>query len=76
MHMVSYLLGIGLNIDNAKPTTCLNAVLQEGGSTSNQLTREDILAAFFNQFEELFNVFLNKGAPLTYMYFIESISFF
>ncbi|ONK78643.1 uncharacterized protein A4U43_C02F20950 [Asparagus officinalis] len=54
-------VGIGLNVDNEKPTTCLNVALQELSSVSHQLTREDILAAFFNKFEEFFEVFLNKG---------------
>lgn len=53
--------GIGLNLDNEKLTTCLNAVLHEISSGSYRLTREDMLAAFFNKFEELFQVFLNQG---------------
>ncbi|KAJ6848363.1 biotin--protein ligase 2-like [Iris pallida] len=53
--------GIGLNLDNEMPTTCLNAVLKEISSSSCQLSREDILAAFFNKFEELFEVLLNQG---------------
>ncbi|KAJ6796144.1 biotin--protein ligase 2-like [Iris pallida] len=53
-------VGIGLNLDNEAPTTCLNAVLKEMSSLC-QLTREDVLAAFFNRFEEHFEVFLNLG---------------
>ncbi|CAL9040169.1 unnamed protein product [Musa banksii] len=53
--------GIGLNLDNEKPTTCLNAVLQEINSGSLCLRREDILASFFNKFENLFEVFLDQG---------------
>ncbi|CAD6247970.1 unnamed protein product [Miscanthus lutarioriparius] len=53
--------GVGLNVDNAKPTTCLNAALQEANPTSPILKREDILAYFFNKFENLFEIFLNQG---------------
>ncbi len=60
--------GIGLNIDNEQPTTCLNAVLQKLTSVSYQLRREDILAAFFNKFENLFDLFINKGELLSPFY--------
>ncbi|XP_008807174.2 biotin--protein ligase 2-like isoform X2 [Phoenix dactylifera] len=53
--------GIGLNLDNEKPTTCLNTTLQKWGSGTNRLTREDILAAFFNSFENLYEIFLIQG---------------
>ncbi|XP_073009596.1 biotin--protein ligase 2-like isoform X1 [Typha latifolia] len=53
--------GIGLNVDNEKPTTCLNAALQEVKSTSHGLKREEILAYFFNKFENLLEIFLNQG---------------
>ncbi|KAK1293679.1 hypothetical protein QJS10_CPB17g01503 [Acorus calamus] len=53
--------GVGLNLDNEKPTTCLNAVLRELTCSANQLTKEDILATFFQKFEELFEIFLNQG---------------
>ncbi|XP_057795845.1 biotin--protein ligase 2-like isoform X2 [Salvia miltiorrhiza] len=53
--------GIGLNIDNQRPTTCLNAVLQRLGYAANQLQREDIIAAFFNKFEVFHDIFLSQG---------------
>uniref|UniRef100_A0ACD5V768 Uncharacterized protein n=1 Tax=Avena sativa TaxID=4498 RepID=A0ACD5V768_AVESA len=53
--------GIGLNVNNDKPTTCLNAALQELEANSPRLTREDILASFFNKFEVLFEIFSNQG---------------
>ncbi|KAK6257468.1 hypothetical protein QUC31_000927 [Theobroma cacao] len=53
--------GVGLNVDNEKPTTCLNAVLKELSTTSNKFRREDIMAAFFNKFEMLYDIFLNQG---------------
>ncbi|KAA8538543.1 hypothetical protein F0562_028151 [Nyssa sinensis] len=57
--------GIGLNVDNEKPTTCLNAALQKMTSVAYQLQREDILAAFFNKFENLFDIFINEDASIT-----------
>ncbi|KAI3419822.1 BPL/LPL catalytic domain-containing protein [Psidium guajava] len=53
--------GIGLNVDNEKPTVCLNAVLRELSIASYKFTREDILAAFFNKFENLYNLFIHQG---------------
>ncbi|XP_047979413.1 biotin--protein ligase 2-like [Salvia hispanica] len=53
--------GIGLNIDNQKPTTCLNAALQRLGYAANQLQREDIISAFFNKFEVFHDMFLSQG---------------
>lgn len=55
------LAGIGLNIDNEKPTTCLNAILRELCVGSYQFSRQDMLAAFFNKFEELYDLFINQG---------------
>ncbi|KAL6888722.1 hypothetical protein ACP4OV_009748 [Aristida adscensionis] len=53
--------GIGLNVDNEKPTTCLNAGLQEIKLDSRRLNREDIMASFFNKFDVLFEIFINQG---------------
>lgn len=57
---IFFFAGIGLNVDNEKPTTCLNAVLQEKTS-SHRLKREDILASFFDKFENLFEIFSDQG---------------
>ncbi|GLT57738.1 hypothetical protein SLA2020_306890 [Shorea laevis] len=56
--------GIGLNVHNEKPTTCLNAILKElsaGAADANQFRREDIMAAFFNKFERFYDLFINQG---------------
>lgn len=58
--------GIGLNLDNEKPTTCLNAVLQEINPSSLRLSREEVLASFFNKFETLLEIFLTEGKFLIY----------
>ena len=40
-----------MNLDNDKPTTCINAVL--GCHTEPRLSREELLAEIFNVFDEL-----------------------
>ncbi|KAG9441746.1 hypothetical protein H6P81_017600 [Aristolochia fimbriata] len=52
--------GVGLNVDNEKPTTCLNKVLKQYNCES-VLRREEILAAFFNKFEHFFDILTNQG---------------
>ncbi|TMW93935.1 hypothetical protein EJD97_010972 [Solanum chilense] len=53
--------GVGLNVGNEKPTTCLNDTLKRVNPLSSELKREDIIAAFFNKFENLYDVFLKQG---------------
>lgn len=53
--------GVGLNVDNDQPTTCLNAVLKDMSPASNLLKREEILGAFFHKFEKFFDLFMDKG---------------
>lgn len=53
--------GIGLNIDNEQPTTCLNAAMRELSAITYRFRREDIMAAFFNKFEIFFDIFINQG---------------
>ena len=50
-----------MNVDNEKPTTCLNAFLRELSVTTYRFRREDVLATFFNKFEMLYEVFINQG---------------
>ncbi|CAN6466942.1 unnamed protein product [Victoria cruziana] len=68
--------GIGLNLDNDMPTTCLNAALQRLTSGSLRLTREEILASFFSRFETLYETFVNEGfqalESLYYKYWMHS----
>ncbi|KAF7816897.1 biotin--protein ligase 2 [Senna tora] len=53
--------GIGLNVNNEKPTTCLDTGLRGLSVEAYQFQREDILAAFFNKFEKFYNLFVNEG---------------
>lgn len=56
-----------MNVGNEKPTTCLNATLKRVNPLSRELKREDIIAAFFNKFENLYDVFLKQGnLPFNY----------
>ena len=52
--------GVGLNVDNDKPTTSLNAALRNL-TYDFQLRREDITSVFFNKFEHLFSILMNQG---------------
>ncbi|XP_010091344.2 biotin--protein ligase 2 isoform X1 [Morus notabilis] len=54
-------VGIGLNVDNEKPTTCLNAFLKELSDVDYKFAREDILAIFFSKFEKFFDIFIDQG---------------
>ncbi|CAN6851870.1 unnamed protein product [Brassica oleracea] len=54
-------VGVGLNVDNDQPTTCLNAVLKDISPASVLLKREEILAAFFHKFEKFFDLFIDQG---------------
>ncbi|XP_015870273.3 biotin--protein ligase 2 isoform X1 [Ziziphus jujuba] len=53
--------GIGLNVDNEKPTICLNGLLRELSVVAYQFEREDILASFFNKFEIFYDLFMDQG---------------
>ncbi|WZY76340.1 hypothetical protein YC2023_022724 [Brassica napus] len=54
-------VGVGLNVDNNQPTTCLNAVLKDISPASVLLKREEIIAAFFHKFEKFFDLFIDQG---------------
>lgn len=53
--------GIGVNVDNRQPTTCLNERLQEISSKAFQLRKEDILSSFFEKFEAFFGILVTQG---------------
>ncbi|XP_076941765.1 biotin--protein ligase 1, chloroplastic-like isoform X2 [Bidens hawaiensis] len=62
-------VGVGLNVDNDKPTTSLNAALQKL-TCGYRFSREDITSAFFNKFEHLFHILINQGfKPLEELYY-------
>lgn len=55
------LAGVGLNVSNDEPTTCLNAVLRKFCDSAYQYRKEDILSAFFDKFETFYDLFINQG---------------
>jgi len=63
--------GVGINLFNSQPTTCLRDMLAEAGheEAAEQLTREGFLAQFCGEFEALLSVLRQQGfAPLTERY--------
>lgn len=53
-------VGIGLNLDNEKPTTCLNSLLQKSTTNTHILRKEELLVVFFGKFKVLLDVFLKQ----------------
>lgn len=63
-------IGIGLNVANRKPTTCLDALMQDLVPEAPPLQREELLAAFFEKFEDIFRTFVSEGfGPLEKTYY-------
>ena len=52
------LIGIGINVENSEPTTCFK---QMAGDQGDKFSRETVLAAFFNSFERIYDIFEEKG---------------
>ena len=56
--------GIGLNVFNHDPTTCLDQIMEqslEGGQMRLSLTREKLLARILSRLEECYSVFQASG---------------
>lgn len=56
-----YTAGIGVNVSNRQPTTCLDALLQDLVVDAPSFGKEELLACFFKSFEDLFRIFLDQG---------------
>lgn len=56
-----YTAGIGVNVSNRQPTTCLDALLQDLVVDAPTFGKEELLACFFKRFEDLFRIFLDEG---------------
>ncbi|CAI5491500.1 unnamed protein product [Closterium sp. Naga37s-1] len=54
-------VGIGLNVDNAQPTTCINAALQAACPSAAPVSHEALLAALLNRLHSLLTVFQQQG---------------
>ena len=65
-------VGVGINLENAEPTTCVNRIIAERLARDGQpapltpLTRERLMAGFMNRFEALGDLLAASGgfAPL------------
>lgn len=53
--------GVGLNVGNRRPTTCLDALLEGINEEAPCLLKDELLAAIMNKFEYLFEVFCSQG---------------
>jgi len=58
---VTAAIGCGLNLDNRRPTTCLNRIIEDDADNAQCLSMETLLAVTFNEFERLLNM-LHSGA--------------
>eukprot|EP00004_Rigifila_ramosa_P020454 TRINITY_DN5303_c0_g1_i1.p3 TRINITY_DN5303_c0_g1~~TRINITY_DN5303_c0_g1_i1.p3 ORF type:complete len:131 (-),score=36.24 TRINITY_DN5303_c0_g1_i1:12-404(-) len=60
-------IGLGLNVANEYPTTCLSSVF--AAISKPALSREDVLAGFFNTFDSMLATFRAQGfGPLKAKY--------
>jgi biotin--protein ligase len=57
--------GIGVNLDNSEPTTCINDMIEQRNMVSNmalrKLNREQLLARILNEMEDLVKDFQESG---------------
>lgn len=54
-------VGVGLNVANTEPTTCLNALLEEQDPQARPVAREELLAAIMSRFQEIHARFSKNG---------------
>lgn len=55
-------VGVGMNITNSRPTTCLrDAVLRSGGAADEKHMREIFTARYLTAFERVFEEFCERG---------------
>eukprot|EP01095_Lingulamoeba_sp_RSL-Kostka_P006440 TRINITY_DN2015_c0_g8_i1.p1 TRINITY_DN2015_c0_g8~~TRINITY_DN2015_c0_g8_i1.p1 ORF type:complete len:303 (-),score=76.61 TRINITY_DN2015_c0_g8_i1:29-937(-) len=70
--------GIGLNVSNSEPTTCINDILETktdlllNNNDPIKLSREDILSSFFNHFEPMLEQLDSEGFSSFYDYYIDN----
>ncbi|KAL3693520.1 hypothetical protein R1sor_007171 [Riccia sorocarpa] len=63
-------VGVGLNVGNREPTTCLDALIQELDPRAANLRQEELLAFIMSRFEELNGKFSVDGfSPLQEAYY-------
>ena len=52
------IIGIGLNVENEKPSVSLSQLAKDAGIDSTYLTREIVLAEFLSKFQGLVSSFV------------------
>ncbi|GMS82881.1 hypothetical protein PENTCL1PPCAC_5056, partial [Pristionchus entomophagus] len=58
---VEFSVGIGINVSNSLPTTCLNDMLPDNSPESANFSVEEVIAMTLNKFEQFVNIYENKG---------------
>ena len=68
--LLSILKGVGINLSNKSPTTCINDLITEynerNGTKLKKLKYEKLFALIFNQFENIYNKI--QDGNLEYLY--------
>ena len=54
-------IGIGINVDNKEPTTCLNELLNQVNPNAPKISREALLASYLTIFEQYLTILNNQG---------------
>lgn len=66
--LVTVIKGVGLNLSNDKPTSCVNSVIMEYNKEHNAnlrvLSKEEMLSSVINKFEKMYKVFEKQGFKL------------
>ena len=70
---MQFVIGLGVNVTNEKPTVCVNDILADD---ADPLTVPQVVAATLNRLEQLIDVFQTHGRdailPLYYKYWLHS----
>lgn len=56
---IEFVIGVGVNVSNSKPTVCLNDMLPE--NAEKEFTCEEVIAESLNKFEEYLTMYELKG---------------
>ncbi|XP_046849014.1 biotin--protein ligase-like [Xenia sp. Carnegie-2017] len=56
-------IGIGINVDNHQPTTCINEIIEQH-KLSKKISKEELLARILNKMEELVEDFQLNGPEM------------
>ncbi|OLY78287.1 Biotin-protein ligase [Smittium mucronatum] len=70
----SVFIGLGINVNNPKPTTSLNSIIEEynkkNGTRLREISMEEMMASYLEKLEEFYYTFLNRGfEPFVDLYY-------